>query len=261
MSRKAYKWVLRAVLEADDLHDLSVAVNSMRTATLLRPQFMAGPRGKRVIVLAPHPDDESIGLGGTLLQTASRGAKIEIVFLTSGSLEQRDEREQEALSVCKVLGCSATFLREEEGSINPVVAGRALQQLIDTSPVQTVFVPFLSDDHRDHRKANEVLLYAMRQSGAVAYEVWAYQVYSALPGNVAVDVTPVVEAKAALVRLYDSQMKRRDWVHFALGLNAFNSRFGVDPSQRYVESFFVVPGGEYLGLLERYYDTGASREL
>ena len=93
-----------------------------------------------------------------------------------------------------------------------------------------------------------------RLSGDI--EVWAYQVYTPLPGNVAVDITDVADRKADAIRGFASQMVIRDWAHWALGLNAFNSRFvSTGGQKRYIETFFVLPLAEYVELCRHYFES------
>ena len=66
----------------------------------------------KVLVIAPHPDDESIGCGGTVALHVQRGDTVNVVFLTSGELGLKQFprekvwkiREAEADAACKVLG-------------------------------------------------------------------------------------------------------------------------------------------------------------
>src|SRR5438552_7167944 len=73
-----------------------------------------------VLVVAPHPDDESIGCGGTICLHATRGDRVAAVFLTSGELGLKELapeeawriRESEAQRAAEILGIAAlTFLR------------------------------------------------------------------------------------------------------------------------------------------------------
>ena len=73
-----------------------------------------------VVVIAPHPDDEAIGCGGSICLHHSRGDRVTAVFLTSGELGLKhlpaDEacriREAEARAAATILGIAAIdFLR------------------------------------------------------------------------------------------------------------------------------------------------------
>jgi LmbE family N-acetylglucosaminyl deacetylase len=225
----------------------------MRLLRTVKPYFLQGPRGGDIVVIAPHPDDESIGPGGTLLNVSQEGARLRVVFLTSGRQGEEDVREREARKACDLLRAEPVFLRHRDGQIDIARAAEEISALCRSEPATTVFLPFISDDHPDHGAANEVLLASMTRHDLADVEVWAYQVYSALLGNVVVDITARIDEKDELIRAHQSQFARRDWVHYARGLAAFNSRLAQKRDQRFLEVFFVVPSHEYRSLLERYY--------
>src|SRR6185503_11112899 len=79
------------------------------------------------LVISPHPDDESIGCGGTLRRRIVGGAAVDVIFLTSGERgghgRDTDEtiriREQEAEAAAAILGVrSITFWREPDGAVS-----------------------------------------------------------------------------------------------------------------------------------------------
>jgi LmbE family N-acetylglucosaminyl deacetylase len=255
MGRKAYKWIRRDWFPGHDLAAAARVLGTMRFSQQIEPQLLEGPFSRNVIVIAPHPDDEMIGPGGTLLRMARTGKNVTVLFVTSGRLDQRTVREKEARACCEMYGFEPRFAGEVAGAIPPGNVGNAIAMLVAEKAPGAIFLPFLLDDHDDHRRVNEALLHGLAsvyQSGGP--EIWAYQVYTPLPGNVIVDITDLVESKAKAIRCYASQMQGRDWAHFALGLNAFNCRFlpGCRDA-RYAESFFVVPLSEYLDLCRQYF--------
>ena len=114
-------------------------------------------------------------------------------------------------------------------------------------------LPFLLDDHIDHRRASALLL-AVAEQIHPRTEIWAYQVYSQLPGNVVVDITEMANAKAEIVEMFKSQTNKRDWAHYILGMNAFTSRLlNTSIHKPYAEAFFVLPLNEYKDLCEMYF--------
>jgi LmbE family N-acetylglucosaminyl deacetylase len=116
-----------------------------------------------------------------------------------------------------------------------------------------IFLPFIADDHEDHRRTSE-LFYRTFMDNPPQGEVWAYQVYSTVLPNVIVDITDVMDEKLRLVRMHQSQMQHRDWAHYLRGLNALNSRFLKTNEPRYAEMFFVVSMHEYLSLCLEYFE-------
>ena len=169
-------------------------------------------------------------------------------------------RRAEAVAACETLGAPAHFLGLPERAM-PVDAGTlsafgtALDALFGGTGPDTLFVPFLADDHDDHRRANEMLLRAVDGHHLRARpEIWAYQVYISLPCNVFVDIWEHVTGKSAAIGHHRSQIAKRDWVSVALGLNAYNARFARGgPGGGPYEGFFVLPFDAYLDLCRRYF--------
>ena len=100
---------------------------------------------RRVLVISPHPDDESIGCGGTLRRHVTDGDRVEVVFLTSGEQgghgRGRDAtiriREAEAVKASKILGLAGIeFWRQPDGLIRATeeLASRLAGKLARVKP-------------------------------------------------------------------------------------------------------------------------------
>ena len=256
MGRKAYKWVVRDWVRLTDLEAGAAMLGSMRFTRNLEPQVLDGPAGDRILVIAPHPDDEVIGPGGTLIRAARRGARVRVLYLTSGEADETAERETEARAVCDSLGFEYEFLGHAVLGIPLEETAKQLAETAASFQPNAQFLPFALDDHDDHRRASEVVLSAHRQSrleGSIA--TWAYQVYGTVLPNVIVDITDLADEKAAAIRLYESQMRRRDWAHVALGANALSSRLLPGHSKAsFAEPYFVLPLSEYARHCAVYFD-------
>jgi N-acetylglucosamine malate deacetylase 1 len=261
LPRRAYKFFLNDWRPLDDLDRVADAMGSLRQSARLRPAIMNAPQARRIAVVAPHPDDESIGPGGTLLAAREGGANIGVVFLTDDSNETvASARRREAQAACEVLGATPAFLGFGERAI-PLDAqavhrfATSLSSLAGDGALEALFVPFLADDHEDHRRANHLLLVAAEHGEFRARpEIWAYQVYTSLPCNVLVDIGRHAGGKTQAIRSHVSQMAKRDWVSVALGLNAYNARFARGrPGGGPYEAFFVLPFEDYIDLLRRYF--------
>lgn len=237
-----------------DLDAAARLLETMRFAGHLSPRLAAPPSGKRLLVLAPHPDDEAIGPGGTLILAAKDRARVTVVHLTSGAEADRDAREAEARALAAALGFEALFLRQPQRVFAAEACGRALAAALGAREFDAVFVPFVLDDNADHRRASAALIAAAAEAPALdRAEIWAYQVYTPLPANTLVDITDAEAEKRRAICAYASQMRRRDWAHFALGLNAFNCRLLKGEARpRYVETFLVADFATYRDLVSRY---------
>ena len=103
-------------------------------------------------MIAPHPDDESIGCGGAICLHAARGDRVAVAFLTSGELGlkhlPREEawqiREREAGAAGSVLGVARlAFLRYPDWFLGESVAeaGAALRRVIQEEAPAVIYLP------------------------------------------------------------------------------------------------------------------------
>ena len=257
-SRARYKFFIRNWTVPGDIEATAAVMSSLRPSRALTPYLSDGPESKRITVIAPHPDDEVMGPGGTLIRSLDRGADISVIYLTDGEVSPNANarRREEAQAVADSLGFETVFLGLPVNAIP--TSGIALDRFAETVAAHSsdvLFIPFLLDDNDDHRRASELLM-AAGLTGKLDSdcEVWAYQVYSAFCGNVLVPLGDAAERKIEAIRMFRSQAEVRDWAHFALGLNAFNTRFTPrECKDPYVEAFFVLPLDDYLELCQSYF--------
>lgn len=141
------------------------------------------------LVLAPHPDDETLGCGGLVAQLADRGTAVDIAFMTDGAgshsgidvAELIAIRRDEAIEACAVLGVPADrlhFLGYPDGGLGdhvPAAAQRIRTLFDDRSPSQVV-APHPFEPNLDHHATFRVLELAVEGSGravdALLYAVW-----------------------------------------------------------------------------------------
>lgn len=228
------------------------------------PALAPVPSARRVLVLAPHMDDETIGCGGAICQHVRAGSRVEVLFLTDGAkgFEAEDlrslshaarceRRRAESEDAARVLGVSAThYLDLPDGSsqVDDHSLAAMLAVLESVSP-DLVYLPFLTDSHHDHRTTVALFLAACRSRPTFdsllcnCYEVWA----PLLPNHI-VDITDDIEQKMAALQCYASQLAMNDYLSSVRGLNAY--RAIANRSQGYAEAFFLTTASEYRALAE-----------
>lgn len=144
------------------------------------------------LVLAPHPDDETLGCGATIIRKLAAGASVRVVIATDGRHSPRPSnlsidafvkiREEEACRACAILGLSAediTFLRFEDGRLadhRRLLRDRLLD-LFGTINPEEVFVSSIIDNHPDHRVLAELArelaqVRPGRRCGLYEYPIW-----------------------------------------------------------------------------------------
>lgn len=142
------------------------------------------PAGGRVVVVAPHPDDEILGVGGTIARLGRVGAQVDLVAVTDGEhshpgLERylRAVRPLETLAAAAELGIefdSISRLRHPDGEVDEAKLIGQLAARI--RPGDLVLAPWARDGHPDHDAVGRAVETAcIGNSGdLLAYLVWAW---------------------------------------------------------------------------------------
>lgn len=255
-TKSNYKFLIKEWSSLEDLDALSAALKSKRFTQNLNPVTISRLKAGRVLFIAPHPDDEIFSSGGALIKMIKSGSRIEVIYLT----ESAPNIEAEAAVVSRQLGTEIRFCRYPKRGIEinekSVAMMREAQR--EARP-DKIFIPFIADDHADHRMAARLFYESFKDEKVLDVEVWAYQVYSTLIPNVVVDITDVMDEKVRLINLWKTRMGSRDWAHYIKGQNAVNSRFLDTNETRFAETFFVIPAKEYIELCGRYFSTPVDR--
>ncbi len=241
-----------------DLDVCSKVLESKRFNRNLQPLQMKHPNASRILVIAPHPDDDILGAGGTLINAKENGADIHILYVTNGNKTQADAIKKETLVVCEKLGVTPHFLNcsAREIPLDDPTVNRKFEHLFNELNPEAVFISFLLDDHDDHRRVNHLMRNIFKNRTVPNLEVWAYQIYSSIIPNVAVDITAHIERKKELIDIWRSVSRFNDLAHYMLGINAANCRYIIADNPVWVEVFFVVPFDEYLDLCDIYFENG-----
>ena len=179
------------------------------------------------LVLAPHPDDEVLGLGGAIARWAREGHGVHVVVATRGypptySADEERACRGEARSAHARLGVtSARFLdlpaAELDTLLHRELNARLLESVRDLAPDE-LYLPFLGDVHRDHQLVFQSGLVAARPSAAgYPRKLYAYETLSetnwnapfltpAFAPNHFVDITATLEDKLEAFALFRSQV-------------------------------------------------------
>lgn len=205
---------------------------------------------QKVLVIAPHPDDEVIGAGGSLALHRQAGSEVVVVFLTpenhgdDGSISRI--RHQEAIKVGESLGFACKFLGHPDGklSLHEQEIGEDLARLLEEFAPDTVITPFVSDHHRDHQAAAHACALAFESSGFRG-EIWCCELWSTLWPNVAVDISNVVELKRDAINRYESQVAGLPYAETALALNKYR---GMRARLPYAECFYACSAHQFIDL-------------
>ncbi|MBL8729150.1 MAG: PIG-L family deacetylase [Planctomycetes bacterium] len=212
------------------------------------------PHG-RVLVFAPHPDDEVAGPGGVLALHRATGDPVRVVIATDGIAGDPEHRFDAAGYPARRRTESTRGLRElgvDDVAFwgfpdNCVLAASDVERgvLAAVAELQrwrpdVVYLPWQREGHPDHHALHGIVVRALERASfgglALGYEVW-----NAMVPDVIVDVTPVIQQKRRAMLAHASQLAYVQYDHALLGLSAYRSLVHLR-GRGYGEAFCVVRG-------------------
>jgi LmbE family N-acetylglucosaminyl deacetylase len=215
----------------------------------------------RTLIIAPHPDDEVLGAGGTMAKLSESGQEVFVAVVTTGkppaySAEYVARVRAEAKSAHDLLGVNETFWLDQPAAELPdvrnVVLNGAIGEVVQRIAPQTVLVPFPGDIHVDHQLVFRSTLVASRPHQAaypktiLAYETLSETNWNApyitppFVPNVYLDISNYLERKIAAMRKFSSQLRSSPHERSVEGLRSLAAMRGATVHRDAAESFVLV---------------------
>jgi LmbE family N-acetylglucosaminyl deacetylase len=222
-------------------------------------------RADRVLVLAPHADDDILGCGGLLAQLADGGAELRVLFLTdsSGGDEVREDRagyakrrQEEAGRALAVLGIEhAEHLDIPDGRLaqHIDVASEAISRLlIDFRPELLLSISPLeiTSDHQAAFAALHGVLSPLRgdsglDSAVAELDILLYEINRPAYPDTLVDVSDHLEALTGAIQEHASQLELHNYLEGAIGVRRYRT-LSLPPSVDAAEAFRRVAPGDFV---------------
>ena len=204
------------------------------------------------LVFAPHPDDESFGMGGSLLLARNHDIEVSIVFLTGGGWMESDssshsnsdelvsERQAEAQRACEFLGIRRyEFWRELDRHLKPVPAlVKRTSETIQRLKPHVVYFPAPTELHPDHRATCDIVC-AAAVLGDHDPQLATYDIGVQSPVNYLVDTSSVRSDKQELMSIYASQTENSKYIELVNSLD-FARTFTLPGDVQSAEGFFFL---------------------
>ena len=210
------------------------ATDVLATIAALPMADMDAIAGNRpILILAPHPDDESLGCGGLIAQACAAGHQVHVAILTDGAYSHPNSpsypaarlkalRQAEAAEAVSVLGLPSEnllFLDYEDGNAPqsgaPLrAAAERLAGIMRSRDVGCVFASWEHDPHPDHLAAHRIAAMASQLAAARhrCYAVWGWTLSSRTwlppcsPAGYRLDVEAMLPVKRRAIACHRSQM-------------------------------------------------------
>ena len=212
----------------------------------------------RVLIVAVHPDDETLGCGGTLLRHKASGDEIHWIICTSCDSKDKthESRKKEIAEVSKLydfnsisnLDLKATCV--DEYSISDLV--NKFSKIINQVQPNIIYLPFKGDVHSDHRKIFEAS-YSCTKSFRYPYIEKIYMIEtisetefapslkqdSFIP-NTFVDISKHIEEKIKIMNVYKSELGQHPFPRNEKNVRALATVRGATAGCDYAESFILL---------------------
>ena len=225
-----------------------LGINDTLAKSAWNPKHVDLPPGSKMLVISPHPDDDAIGAGGTIIKMLVGGLKVRVVYLSMPSKDSpgREERMKEALSALEIMGVEDFLIPEGELPEAGLLRDIMVKEMREFAP-DVVFVPSPLENHDQHLLAFSAYLEALKLVGEVdtaLYEVWG----TVIP-NMVVDISAQAQKKAQAIAAHASQVRKVDYVNMAQGLNQYRAISCGGSGQ--AEAFLFLSKKEMLGAFGR----------
>jgi len=203
-----------------------------------------------VVVISPHPDDDVIGMGGSMRILADKGTNVFSVYITNGSSKIFKNRkisavrQKEAIDALGVVRAKAgIFLKHKSEKFAVFKIVKDIIAVLDFFRPKTIYVTSPFERHSTHLKVTEMTVKAVRQIKDYCPELWGYSVWSGAFGinkMKVVDISKVINVKKKAICKHKSQIKYKDYASGIIGRNRYEGIFlntHVKKSFEYAETF------------------------
>lgn len=221
---------------------------------------------KKVLVIAPHPDDEVLGCGGIIAKNINENNEVYVCVVTKGveplfSEEDEASDRRQCLEVHKYLGIKDTFFLDLPAAMLSGVPTYQLNgkiaEAINAVKPDELYIPFKGDMHLDHKLIADACMVACRpRSDKPIKKVYAYETLSEtgwdtptpentfIP-NVYVDISEYLDTKVKAMEKYSNQIMEYPSPRSAEGIKALAMYRGSTVNKKYAESFMLIREIDY----------------
>jgi len=206
-------------------------------------------RGERLLVLAPHPDDEVIGCGGLVAQHLREKREVRVLVATDGAQagEARVREEESARGLAALgEGAAVEFLRVPDRELEQFLGSSVprMREVLDQYRPDLILAPSPIEIHPDHLALARIFCELVQRDEVLfadlaVTQVAFYEVGQPLRPNALVDITDVADAKYAAIAEHRSQLAVRDYVGYARGLNAYRA-MTLSAETKFAEAYHVI---------------------
>lgn len=214
--------------------------------------------GVKILVIAPHPDDEVLGCGGTIAKYSQRGKEIYLCIATKGYRPDWSEdflknRPRQIETVNKILGIKKTYFLDyptvKLDTFSQKELNESVSKIINEVKPDILYIPHRGDLNKDHRLIFETCLIAARPTNLRIKKILSYEVLSEtewgrpmepfIP-NIYVDISATLDKKIEAMKAYEKELKQYPHPRSPEAIEALAKRRGSEANLRFAEAFVLI---------------------
>jgi LmbE family N-acetylglucosaminyl deacetylase len=230
-----------------------------------------------ILVIAAHPDDEVLGLGGTIKKLSKNGNNVKIVIMATGIKARRSKNysnsdkyeindkisnelnsqiqilRKESTKSSKILGAKSidflNFPDNEMDTVSLLEVTKSIEKIISDFNPEIVYTHTNFDVNIDHRICNQATLVATRpQANTKIKQVISYEVPSStewyfphsFSPNIFVDISHEINAKKNALKCYTNEIQNFPHPRSVEALDALSKKWGSVSGFKHAEAFYLL---------------------
>ena len=215
----------------------------------------------RILVVAPHMDDEVLGCGGIMAKYAKEGHEVYVAVVTNGQPplftgEEDDIDKANCLEAHKLLGVKETFFLDLPAAMLDTMPkyklNGAINKVVQKLVPDEIYIPHKGDMHFDHKMINEACMVAVRpRSEEAVKRVYVNETLSEtewdVPSadnyfmpNVFVDISDYIDLKIEAMAKFSQQIIEYPSPRSKEGIRSLALNRGMTVYKKYAESFMLI---------------------
>lgn len=215
---------------------------------------------RKVLVIAPHPDDETLGCGGTILKHKASGDSIHWLIVTNMSAEHGYSaakvslRQAEIAAVTEAYGFDSVYdLRLPPAGLDQIPKRELIEQIgtvFGKIEPEVIYLPNMSDIHSDHKDVFAAAMACTKWFRCksvrriLSYETLSETEFSTATGilnpAVFVDITGFLDRKISIMGIYGSEMSDFPFPRSIAAIEALARLRGTTAGCAAAEAFFMI---------------------
>lgn len=210
----------------------------------------------KILIIAPHPDDEVLGCGGTINKYAQAGDQVFLCLITKAYTPDWSEkfinnRKKEIAKANKVLGIKKTFLLDLPTVKLDTLAQKELNHkigdVVSAVKPDILYLPFGGDLNRDHRLVFEAGLVSARPIGNKIKKILSYETLSEtewglnhFAPTVFQDISKTLKNKLKAMSCYKSELRQYPHPRSLKGITILANKRGLESGLNAAEAFILI---------------------